>query len=416
MKTGFAWYLSASPSAAPDAWRTGTLTVDANVLLDLYRYHTSTCESILSALESFAGRIWISHQAASEFFRHRKKVIASSERMFREASAGLDELEKSLFGGVTKLKGYRLVPRPSLDELSTALLGAVDKARESLAEATAKHPDYLRDDPVLERLFKLFEGRMGAPPSADAKATSLEEAKRRHDERIPPGYMDDEKEGDRRYGDFLLWKEVIDFAKATGKPIILVTSERKEDWWEREGSKTLGPRPELVEEFWKATGQPILLYQTENFLRLANEQAGTGVSEEAVEEIRSLGARRARGRTAHPPAVEVEQLVSVAECDENHGLLEIELLREVHHMTGSGHFEPALDAVPHLTVGVISCPEGCPPLEVTARTGTNFDFNVHVRSGTHGVTLPVGLYRIDYSAVCVDGDVGDTEQLPIETS
>lgn len=407
MREKFAWYLNSSPVAARDAWATAILTVDTNVLLDLYRYHSKTCESILSALESFEGRVWLSHQVATEFFRNRRKVISSSENTFNEAATGLNHLDKELADGLVTLKAHRLIPTLTLDDLSSSISKAVASARASLADLTAEHPKYFEEDPVLERLLKLFDDRVGPAPSEEALAKLLAEGKRRHDAKTPPGYMDD-KNG--TFGDYRLWSEIIEFAKATGTPIIMVTSERKEDWWQRESGKTLGPRQELVEEFWRATGQPVFLYQTENFFRLANERAGKNVSEETVADIKSLGVRRAHGRSGQPPAADVNQIVSVAEFDGNHGVLEIELQREVQNLTSTGRFDPEFDDVPALTVSLISSPDGCPPLRVTAKTGTTFDFNVHLRPDSWGLALPVGIYRVDYSAVCLvgGGSQGDT--------
>lgn len=404
MKDEFSWYLFSGSTSAKVAWKSSVLTVDANVLLDLYRYHSATCESILVALESFSGRIWIPRQAAVEFFRNRKKVIASSEQTFREASAAIDELDKSAAGGVGKLRGYRLVPRPALDALSGAITSAINEARANMEEAAKKHPNYLEDDPVLERILKLFDGRVGVAPSGDAYEEVCKEGKRRFDLKVPPGYMDDNKDEDKKYGDFILWSQLMDFAKESGSPIIHVTSERKEDWWEREYGKTLGPRQELVEEFWRTSGQQIHLYQTENFLRLAAEQEGLSVNQEAVEEIRELDARRARKRPVYAPAVEVEQLPMYADEDDSHGMLEITLLRELHNLTGSGRFDPQLGSVPVVTARVLSTPDSCPALVVHAATGTTFDFNVHLRSAANGVALPVGLYTIEYSAECVGED------------
>lgn len=403
MREQFAWYLNSSAAAARDAWETAILTVDTNVLLDLYRYHTKTCESILLALESFGGRVWLSHQAATEFFRNRRTVISSSEKTFRDAGTGLDDLDKALAGGLSKLRAHRLIPAPTLDDLGSSIAEAITTARESLAGVTAEHPKYLEEDPVLERLLTLFDGRVGPPPDEETLVRLLAEGKRRHDAQIPPGYKDD-KDGDRSFGDYLLWSETIEFAKTAATPIIMVTSERKEDWWHRESGKTLGPRQELLEEFWRATGRPIFLYQTENFFRLANERAGKKVSEETVADIKSLGIRRAHNRSGVLNAANVRQSVSVAESDSNHGVLEIELQREVQNLTSSGRFEPELDDVPALAASVISSPDGCPPLRVAANTGTNFDFNVHLRPDAGGTLLPIGIYRVDYSAVCLGSD------------
>jgi hypothetical protein len=161
MKMKFAWYLSALPANAEQAWKAGVLTVDANVLLDLYRYHSMTRDSILTTLEAFAPRVWISYQAAREFFSNRKAVIASSEKTFREATAALDDLAKSLESQTSKLRGYRLVPRPMLEDLTKTLSTAVESAREQIRASMNDHPNYLREDPILTRLLSLFDGRVG---------------------------------------------------------------------------------------------------------------------------------------------------------------------------------------------------------------------------------------------------------------
>ena len=376
------------------------MTLDANVMLDLYRYHSATRDSILAAVEAFAPRLWVSYQAAQEFFANRKNVIASAEKTFREANTAIDELANSLDGNVSKLRGYRLVPRPTIEDFTRALEIAVGSARERIKEASKNHPNYLTADPILDRLLSLFEGKIGAEPSEANRAAMVQQGQTRFKTKTPPGYMDDGKDGDRKYGDFLFWSELIDHAKAANVPIILVTSEQKEDWWEKSSGKTLGPRMELIQEFAAATSQQIFIYQTDNFLKIAAELAGTSVTAEVVEEIREISARRTRPHRLNPPAVEVEQLPHVARSDENIGTLEIDLLREVYMMTGSGRFEPEMDCVPTVSARLIGAPDGCPEIDVTARTGTTFDFNVHIHSTVRNELLPVGHYTVEYEAVC----------------
>jgi hypothetical protein len=238
----------------------------------------------------------------------------------------------------------------------------------------------------------------------------LKEASTRFKEKRPPGYMDEaEKEGDRRYGDFLLWSETMEFATAANKPVVLVTSELKEDWWERPSGRTLGPRMELVQEFREATGHPILIYQTERFAQLAAERAGSSLRPDIAQEILEVSARRAR---PHSPAVDVEHLPHFATEEENYGLLEIELLREVRNLTGSGRLEPRMARVPQVRATVTEAPPGCPPLDVDGATGTTFDFNVHVRPIERGQTMPIGRYVVEYECVCEADDAAGGE-LPL---
>lgn len=110
MKDKFNWYFSPSKDEIDAIWDTGILTVDANVLLDLYRYHESTRNSLISNLKNFNGRLWLSSQAAEEFFRNRSKVIASSEKTFKQANEDIDKLKGSLESTITQLKGNRIIP------------------------------------------------------------------------------------------------------------------------------------------------------------------------------------------------------------------------------------------------------------------------------------------------------------------
>lgn len=232
MRDEFSWYLDAIAPDFDNIWKEGVLTLDANVLLDLYRYNTATCDSLLSAIGSFGERVWVSRQAAGEFFSNRKRVIAASTRDFDEATKVLDEAAKMSADAVARLRKLRLVPRHVVERLEADMDAALASTRAEADGARAAHPEYLRDDPILERLLNTFERRVGKGHEADRRTELLKEAAARFKEKRPPGYMDEaEKEGDRRYGDFLLWSETMEFAAAAKKPVVLVTSELKEDWW-----------------------------------------------------------------------------------------------------------------------------------------------------------------------------------------
>ena len=79
MNEQFEWYFNHLNVDFEKVWSTGFLTLDANVLLNLYRYHTDTANDLISAIESFGSRVWISHQAVTEFINNRKKVIVESQ-------------------------------------------------------------------------------------------------------------------------------------------------------------------------------------------------------------------------------------------------------------------------------------------------------------------------------------------------
>lgn len=394
MRNEFAWYLGAIAPDFDHVWTTGVLTLDANVLLDLYRYNAETRESILSAIGLFGERVWVSRQAAGEFFSNRRKVVVSAALDFDHAKRAVDGVRKAVTEGLVELRKLRLVPGQVADGLEGGFTEALEKAAAEIEAARLVHPDHFREDLILERLLTVFEGRVGEGFEGERRDGVIREGAARFKAKRPPGYLDESaKEGDRRYGDVLMWLETIEFAKAAKVPVVFVTSELKEDWWEKGSGRILGPRWELLQEFYEQTGQPILIYQTERFAHFAAERAGASLKPDIAREIREVSARRGRN---HPPAVEVEHLPQVAEADENLGTLEIELLREVMMMTGSGRLEPPMAGVPEVRATVTVSPAGCPPLDVRCATGTTFDFNVHIRPIERGRVLPVGHYVVEY--------------------
>ena len=394
MRNEFAWYLGAIAPDYAQIWNTGVLTLDANVLLDLYRYNEATRDSILTAMSSFGDRVWVSRQAADEFFYNRRKVVVSAGLDFDQGKSRVEAIRKAITEHITELRKLRLVPGQVSHELENSVAEAIAKAADAIEASRSKHPDYLREDPVLKRLLTLFEDRVGAGLQGDQQDAAIREAVARFKAKRPPGYMDEgTKEGDRRYGDYLMWLETIEFAKSEKVPVIFVTSEQKEDWWEKGSGRILGPRWELVQEFDEQAGQPIIIYQTERFAHFAAERAGASLTPDIAQEIREVSARRSR---THHPAVEVDQLPEVAEADENLGTLEIDLLREVTMMTGSGRLDPPMAGIPEVRATVINAPGGCPTLDVRCATGTTFDFNVHIRPIEPGRKLPIGRYVVEY--------------------
>jgi len=254
MENKFKWYIPLSDDELNSIWNNGILTVDANVILDLYRYHENTRNILLKTLKDFKGRLWLSHQAATEFVKNRKKVIVASEGSFRKAGDELSKLRSTFDDFFGRLKENRTVSNTLLDDLNNKTKESIDYVESKIKEEESKHPKFLDEDPVLLELLVLFEGAVGDDFEDKKKEDIKKEAEQRVANKIPPGYQDDNKEGEGAYGDYYLWRQVLEQAKKENKPIIFVTSERKDDWWERISGKTTGSRQELMKESMEFSG------------------------------------------------------------------------------------------------------------------------------------------------------------------
>lgn len=99
------------------------------------------------------------------------------------------------------------------------------------------------------------------------------------------------------YGDFLGWMQLIELASEKKTDVILVTDDRKEDWWAIVDKETVGPRPELIEEFKKTSGQRIWIYQADRFLYDANQYLHEDIADMVIKEVEAgAGAGAGNGR------------------------------------------------------------------------------------------------------------------------
>jgi hypothetical protein len=332
MRTRFKHSVPLSEEELSNLWNTATITVDTNVLLDLYRYHEETRDALLASLEKFAGRLWLSYQAADEFFRNRDHVIASGQKGFDEALSSLKAFDEA----IATLRGKRVVPRATVDALQLNIRRDVDVARSAINDAKNKHPNYFDHDPVLGRILALFDGVVGPEPSAEARKQLHAEAARRIQEKIPPGYRDGAKADSHAHGDYFLWREILSHAKEKTSPMILVTSERKDDWWDKVEGRRLGLRRELREEAAREAGQLILLYEREHFVTESARRFHVTVSPAVIRDIRAL--ERNHGNPDSDS--ELEELVESVLDTASHDLVDSEQVSACIAETNAGGFYP----------------------------------------------------------------------------
>lgn len=408
MKDKYSWYFPPSDKEIDEYWAKGILTVDANVLLDLYRYHESTRNALISALKYFNGRLWLSNQASEEFIRNRSSVIISSEKTFKKAREEVEKLRVNYESTVTQLKGNRIIPEQVAEGLLKAIKPAIEEANNAINDVEHNYPQYFKEDPILDELAKMFSGATGKAFSDDERKYVEIEAQKRKDEQVPPGYLDKDKDSDRPYGDYFIWKQILIHSKENDIPIILVTSERKEDWWEKHSNKTIGARPELLREAFEYCGRRILIYQTDRFLKYVSKRSGNEVDKTAVDEIRAIDSLR----SDFEHAVEViEQIIQISTEYHQEGTLVVNLRRPVKNLTASGVFDPKMIAIPVVSAELIENPEVLPKIKLRAGTGTNFNFNLHVISAEYSMRLPTGKYVLRYSAACETPDSPNNDKM-----
>lgn len=273
---------------------------DANVLLNLYRYSESTREQLLSVLSSLGDRVWLPHQAAEEFLVHRLDVIHAKNKDYLDLHSAIKEAQNEIELQMQQLHRDSVVEAKSLLEDTQAsiskLLNHLEERQQKLPR-TGNSPE---EDGVWQVLDGIFIGKVGTDYSKDRKAEIFQEGHERYENKIPPGYKDASKDGgggesasdnsERRFGDLILWHQTIDKAIEMQSPMVLVTDDRKEDWWQISHGMTVGPRLELIREMRERAGVPFYMYRPDRLVSEASDRGLVGgeISGEVIDEIQDL--------------------------------------------------------------------------------------------------------------------------------
>lgn len=400
IKQKFKWAIPLTENEIESIWNNAILTVDTNVLLDLYRYHPNTRESILDSIAIFKQRLWLSNQAITEFFSNRNKVIADSRNAFKDGIQVMGDLSNLLCNEIDKLiNNNRTISKELVKNIKSQLASSINELVKG--ELEKKNEVSYKDDQILEKIISLFNNNIGEGFNNEEYKNLVTQAEERYKNKIPPGYKDNDKGGERQYGDFILWKEILKHGKSINKPIIFITSDGKEDWWEINHGETAGPRNELKKEAWDEMNNHILIYKTESFLShindsryIKNQNAVSNTNlNDAIEEVTQLGIEKRN------IVDNVEQYVIISNERENKGIIKCSITRSTPYFTVSGQLSPQFDKVPNnIEVELVSSPfNGFIPPTIISKTGTTHDFNIHMKSNERCIFQP-GDYEFNYHA------------------
>ncbi len=285
MKDVFYYYYRPTAEEFKALWSEAFFSFDANVLLHTYRYTAETRELLFYLMGRFKDRIWIPHQAGLEFHRNRLEVISGQVKAYDDVTEILASRTKSIKDEIEKIcKNHSFIDANALRAL---LDKAIADAGALLGEAKNKHPNLLNEDTLLMELTELLDGKVGTPYDYATMQTKLKDAETRFQHSVPPGYKDAiNKKGDEKYGDAIIWFQLIEHAIQTKKPVIFITDDAKEDWYQRHSGKTIGPRPELVKEMYELANVKFHTYQTDQFMRIAQQFLKITETPQAIEEVR----------------------------------------------------------------------------------------------------------------------------------
>ncbi|XYH99461.1 PIN domain-containing protein [Sorangium sp. So ce1128] len=255
-------------------WSEGMFVFDTNMLLNVYRYSAKARKEFLNILSSpeVAPRIWIPYQVALEYHRNLDEVRYEQVRKCIDIKQQVEKWGQSSRAGDHKTRA---------EQLSTLVNQFVEEADKDY-----RHPDR---EALIERIAELFEGKVGPEWDQERLKKLYKQGEDRYKDEIPPGFKDrQQKKGDDKYGDLVIWFQIIEEAKQRKKPVIFVIDDRKEDWWLDIGGKTVGPLPALRNEIDREASVLFHMYSGDVFVKRAGEMLNLQVQDETVNEVKRV--------------------------------------------------------------------------------------------------------------------------------
>lgn len=266
-----------------------TIVFDTSSIGLLYEMPEVHKKKLMSILEHYQKQIWLPTQVKAEYMRHKDKFLYQP---ISDNYAVPPLFKKDFFVGIKSLiEKHKGEPyfHPYLDEgvvedlekkekqmetafneIKTVITSQYKKREGEIKEIAAK--------PETDVIYKLFsEVEVGTPFTYTEFLDIVQEGDMRYRYSIPPGYMDIKEkrvDGVRVFGDLIIWKEILRYAKDKRKPVLFICDDVKEDWYklfknEKKSEKLeeIAPREELLREFSDVTGQKCRMFPLGRFIK-----------------------------------------------------------------------------------------------------------------------------------------------------
>lgn len=255
------------------------ISLDTNVLLNIYRYSKETSDKTLYLLNKIKDRLIFSYYVAFEFTKNRKKVESASIEEYKKYQSKIESKYEEIINELKNISNNKLAKK---DKLIESIIKNKEKVLQNFDISIDKKMEVFKSG-LEDEICQLFEGKI-IDKYSDIEFESIKaEGIRRQKNQIPPGYKDEEK-GEN--GDYYIFKQLIDYSKNNDIDIIFVTDDVKEDMFQIiRGIKS--PRPELLNEFNKETNHKLIIMTVQEFLNnkiIFDEN----ISEKVLDEIKII--------------------------------------------------------------------------------------------------------------------------------
>lgn len=291
-------------------WENADFVFDSSALLDLYFTPKKSREKISEEIfKKLTDRLWLPSHVQFEYLKNREKTIKKpiidkyeplKKKIDKIGINSISEISKNLEAIIREtekddkhphLKQNTLdVYKKHLDEFLKYSKTFEEDILKEVSNVEKEIINVEKDDDVLKSLEVYF--KIGREFSFNEIIEITKEGKHRYEFKIPPGYGDfynKEKIGTQIFGDLIIWKQILEYSKERGKPIIFITNDitKDNDWCYRDEKaselRIYSPREELIKEIKDYSSVDFWMYNLPQFLYEANKRIKSNIKEETIQ-------------------------------------------------------------------------------------------------------------------------------------
>ncbi len=235
------------------------IVFDTNILLNFYQIDQHNIKYLEYYLKHILPYVWVPYQVHEEYYKKRGNKLAQIRGALEKVVKHNELLREKT---MSFYKGYEDI---NIDVIKRIKRHSYKRLYEMVQFADAEYRNIkyvmnnygkMHNKPMdcFHEVYKktIFEN-VGVPYDNITLKSLKAEGARRYDEKIPPGYEDlrvEASDTETDYGDYIMWRQILDMASEDEVDVVFVTGEKKEDW------RVKGEfcRPELILEFRRETG------------------------------------------------------------------------------------------------------------------------------------------------------------------
>ncbi len=275
-----------------ELWENAIFIFDTSSILNFYEYSKPTINDLFSTtLTDLKDRLWLPYNVSSEYINNRNKPINKAKGTYddlKRNAKSIYDIFKQIKNRTKSKEKHPYVSTDIFSELETHLTTFKTKLEGEIKTKEKELDEIKVNDEILSQIKTFFS--IGTEFSYSEITDIIKVGEFRYRNSIPPGYKDEnDKLGFQKYGDLIIWKQIINEAKKSTKPIIFIMDDLKEDWWIlNKKRQPISPRTELIDEILEISNNRFWMYKTDEFFAKSKTLIHSKITENSIENIKEI--------------------------------------------------------------------------------------------------------------------------------